>query len=123
MNCWAVESIRADKDIRLWARFRPVGFPSARLRGVPLSPEKAGEVLAAVDSFLEASVAGESTPLRAVFFSVAKCTQRFCKHNVSKTVTARHVIVGRTLRERQVSQALASRRRLGPSPENCDTKV
>jgi len=89
MNCWAVESISADKDIRLWVRFRPFEFPSARLRGVPLSPENAGEVLAAVESFLEASVAGESNPLRVVFFSVAKCTQRFCKHMVSKTINPR----------------------------------
>ena len=92
MNCWAVESIRADKDIRRWVRFRPFEFPSPRLRGVPLSPEKAGEVFAAVESFLEPSVAGEFNSLRgAVFFSVAKCTQRFYRCIVSTALTARYV--------------------------------
>jgi hypothetical protein len=91
MNCWAVESIRADKDILLWARFRPFESPLARLVGVPLSPEKAGEVFAAVESFLEPSVAGEFSSLRAGFFSVAKCTHRFCECNVSTALTARYV--------------------------------
>ena len=92
MNCWAVESIRADKDILLWVRFRPFESPLARLRGVPLSPEKAGEVLAAVESFLEPSVAGEFSSLRAaVFFSVAKCTHRFYRCIVSTALTARYV--------------------------------
>jgi hypothetical protein len=58
---------------------------------VPLSPEKAGEVLAAVESFLEPSVAGESKLLRAEFFSVAKCTHLFYKRDVSMASTSRGV--------------------------------
>ena len=123
INCWAVESINADRDIRRWVRFRPFKLPSARLRGVPLSPEKAGEVSAAVVPFPERSVAGEFSSLRAVFFSVAKCTHRFWRYNVSTALTARYVGASRTLRERHVSHALASRRRLGPSPDNCETNV
>ena len=77
--------------MRIWVRFRPFEFPSVRPCGVPLSPEKAGDVLAAVESFFEPSVAGESCSLRPVFFSVAKCTHRFYGYNVSTALTVRVV--------------------------------
>jgi hypothetical protein len=58
---------------------------------VPLSPEKAGDVLAAVESFLDPSVAGESELLRPGFFSVAKCTHLFYERDVSTSSTARSI--------------------------------
>jgi hypothetical protein len=68
--------------MRLWVLLRELPFPFevpfARLCGVALSPEKAGDVLAAVDWFLEPLVAGESTSSRfGAFRPVAKWTHLF----------------------------------------------
>lgn len=78
--------------MRLCVRFRPFEFPSVRLRGVSLSPENAGDVLAAVELFFEPSVAGEWTSLRLPFFSVAKCTHLFLD-NVSEVSVSHSVEV------------------------------
>lgn len=78
--------------MRLCVRFRPLESPSVKLRGVSLSPENAGDVLAAVELFFEPSVAGEWTSLRPAFFSVAKCTHLFLD-DVSKVLVADSVEV------------------------------